>query len=78
MYLVLSTDITLPFYLDQAPVHGKAIRISIDTLKAVDMGIKFFHTHDVQLFASGDLDDKIPLKAFKSVSELEFTKETLS
>lgn len=41
------------------------------------MGVKFFHTKRAQLIASGDLDNAIPLKAIKSVAELEFTKETL-
>jgi len=79
-YLIQLFNIS-PFnniFFNQAPDHGSAVRISIDTKKAVNMGIKFFHTQDVQLFASGGLDETIPLEAFKSVCELEFTTESLS
>jgi len=41
------------------------------------MGVKFFHTKETQLIATGDWNQVIPLKALKSVVELEFTKETL-
>ena len=78
IYLALATEITRQrFYLDHIPVHAKALRISIDPQKAVGMGVKFFHTKYAHLIASGHLNHIIPLKAFKSVVELEFTKETL-
>ena len=41
------------------------------------MGVKFFHTKEAQLIATGDWNRSIPLQALKSVAELEFTKETL-
>lgn len=64
-------------FYDHVPADAKALCISIDPEKAVGMGVKFFHTKEAQLLATGDWDRTIPLKALKSVVELEFTKETL-
>jgi len=64
-------------FLDHVPVHSKALRISIDPYKAVNLGVKFFRRNNTQLIATGDWDHTIPLKALKSVVEIEFTKETL-
>ena len=65
------------FYLDDVPVNAKTLRISIDPLKAVVMGVKFFHTKNAQLIATGNRDQTIPWKALKSVVEVEFNKEIL-
>ncbi|KAF8801334.1 hypothetical protein BYT27DRAFT_6798995 [Phlegmacium glaucopus] len=62
---------------DYVPVHAKALCISVDPMKAAAMGVKFFYTKEAQLIATGDWNQVIPLKALKSVVELEFTKETL-
>lgn len=77
IYLALATDITPAFYLDDVPANTKALRISIDPFMAVSLGVKFFHTKSAHLVATGNWDKKIPLRAFNSVVELEFTKETL-
>lgn len=76
IYLKLATHMTLAFDLDHVP-NAKALCISIDPGKAVGMGVKFFHSKEVELFATGDWNRTIPVKALKSVVELEFTKETL-
>jgi hypothetical protein len=77
MYLALATDLTPAFYLDHLPYNTKVLRISIDTFKAKELGVKFFHTHENRLIATGDWDGRIPLEAFRSVVEMEFSKETL-
>lgn len=41
------------------------------------MGVKFFVRQDTQVIASGDWDKTIPLKALKSVVELELIKRKL-
>jgi hypothetical protein len=78
IYLPLATDITPAFYLDRVPAYTKALRISIDTRKALYMGVMFFHTKETRLIASGNLERTIPLEVFKSVVELEFTNVTLN
>ena len=41
------------------------------------MGVKFFHTADAQLIATGDRNQVIPFRTLNNVVELEFTKEAL-
>jgi hypothetical protein len=77
IYMELATDIMLVFYLDYIPVHAKALYISIDPTKAMALGVKFFHTKESQLIATGDWNRAIPFNALESVVELEITKELL-
>lgn len=67
------------FYLiDDIPAHSSVLRISIDPFKAVDLGVKFFHTKEVELIATGGWNHTIPSAAFKNVAVLQFDKETLN
>lgn len=66
------------FYsLDEMPEQASVLRISIDPFKAVDLGVKFFHTKNVELIACGGWNHTIPPAAFKNVAILHFDKETL-
>ncbi|KAF8159821.1 KptA family-domain-containing protein [Crassisporium funariophilum] len=59
------------------PRHGKVLCITIDAEKAAKSGVKFFHTDDVELIATGGHNGAIPLEAIKSAVELEVTRSTL-
>ena len=77
IYMELATDIMLGFYLDYIPIHANVLCISINPAKAMAMGVKFFHTKEAQLLATGDWNRTIPFNALESAVELEITKESL-
>lgn len=54
----------------------KYICITIDAQRASELGVKFFHTMDVQLLAVGR-NGTIPVEAIRSVVELEVSREDL-
>lgn len=63
--------------IDYIPRHQRLICVTIGAQKAADLGVKFFHTGKVDLFAVGK-NGRIPPECVRSVVELEMTKETLS
>jgi len=64
--------------LDIIPRHEVIICITIDANKAAELGVKFFHTNMVELFAVGDRNGCIPVEAIRSVVELDISKDTLT
>jgi len=65
------------FPTDIIPHQSRYVCITIDAQKAADMGVMFFHTHQVDLLAVGK-NGVIPVDAIRSVVELEITKKSLT
>ncbi|KAF9482628.1 hypothetical protein BDN70DRAFT_892403 [Pholiota conissans] len=65
-------------FLERIPPNTEVLSITIDSQKALELGVTFFHTNDVRLYAVGTPSlGVIPFEACRSAVILNVSKEKL-
>ncbi|KAF8972682.1 KptA family-domain-containing protein [Flammula alnicola] len=64
-------------FKDNIPDQETYLCVTIDCEKAAELGVTFYHTNDVKLYAVGNHDGVIPLEACRSALLLDISKEKL-